>query len=147
MSDERPVLSQINLVTAHLGASVEFYRRLGVIIPDAPGGWNDHHRTADFEGGGDIDFDIDSTEFATHWGSADIATGPLIGFRVSSRDAVDALYGELTGAGHRGLREPFDAFWGARYAILEDPAGVAVGLMSDSSEEYRTAPPDLSTFG
>lgn len=146
MPDERPVLDQINLVTGDLPASVDFYRRLGVTIPNPPGGWNDHHRTAEFEGKEEIDFDIDSTEFATHWGSSDIATGPVIGFRVSSRDAVDALYGELTGAGHRGLREPYDTFWGARYAIVEDPGGVAVGMMSVPSEEHRTQPPDVSTF-
>ena len=27
-------------------------------------------------------------------------------------------------------QEPYDAFWGARYAIVEDPDGNAVGLMS-----------------
>lgn len=146
MPDERPVLSQINLVTANLAASVEFYRQLGVEIPDARGDWNDHHRTAEFEGTNDIDFDIDSTAFATHWGSEGVPTGPLVVFRVSARDAVDALYAELTAAGHRGLREPYDAFWGARYAIIEDPGGVAVGLMSEAAEQYRTAPPDVSTF-
>jgi len=46
-------------------------------------------------------------------------------------------------------RAPFDAFWGARYAIVlgaryaivEDPDGVAVGLMSPSSAEHRRPPP------
>jgi len=147
MSDERPVLDQINLVTANIGASVEFYRQLGLEIPEAPEGWNEHHRAADFTGGGDIDFDIDSDAFATYWGSEAVPTGPLLSFRVTARETVDAIYATLTAAGHRGLRAPYDTFWGSRYAIVEDPGGVAVGVMSVPSEEHRTAPPDLSTFG
>jgi uncharacterized glyoxalase superfamily protein PhnB len=46
----------------------------------------------------------------------------------------------MTGADYRGLREPHDAFWGERYAIIEDPDGIAVGLMSPMSP-YRKAPP------
>lgn len=147
MSDERPVLDQINLVSADLAASVEFYRLLGVDIPDAPPGWNDRHRSAAFEGADATDFDLDSPAFAAAWGSEAIPPGPVLGFRVTSRGAVDALYEQLTAAGHRGLREPYDAFWGARYAILEDPGGVAVGVMSEVSEEHRSAPPDLATSG
>ncbi len=30
-------------------------------------------------------------------------------------------YAELTSAGYRGRQPPFDAFWGARYAIVADP--------------------------
>ena len=56
------------------------------------------------------------------------------------------LYARLTEAGHRGLREPYDAFWGVRYAIVADPEGTAVGLMSAPSDEHRAAPPDTSTL-
>jgi uncharacterized glyoxalase superfamily protein PhnB len=43
--------------------------------------------------------------------------------------------------GYRGLQAPYDAFWGARYAVLEDPNGLAVGLMSEISADHRSAPP------
>ena len=36
---------------------------------------------------------------------------------------------------------PFDAFWGARYAIVADPDGNDVGLMSPIDESRRTWPP------
>jgi uncharacterized glyoxalase superfamily protein PhnB len=39
------------------------------------------------------------------------------------------------------LQAPFDAFWGARYAIVEDPDGIAVGLMSPISANRRSPPP------
>jgi uncharacterized glyoxalase superfamily protein PhnB len=47
----------------------------------------------------------------------------------------------MTSAGYLGLQPPFDAFWGARYAILEDPNGAAVGLMSPIDPEKRFWPP------
>jgi uncharacterized glyoxalase superfamily protein PhnB len=49
----------------------------------------------------------------------------------------------MVGAGYRGLQEPYDAFWGARYAIVEDPDGRHVGVMSPSDDEHRTAPPSI----
>ncbi|MEO9254687.1 MAG: VOC family protein, partial [Tepidiformaceae bacterium] len=52
------------------------------------------------------------------------------GFQLPTRDAVDALYEKLTAAGTPAQQPPFDAFWGARYAIVSDPDGNAVALMS-----------------
>jgi uncharacterized glyoxalase superfamily protein PhnB len=49
----------------------------------------------------------------------------------------------VTTAGYRGLQAPYDAFWGARYADVEDPNGIAVGLMSPISAEHRSQPPDV----
>jgi uncharacterized glyoxalase superfamily protein PhnB len=36
---------------------------------------------------------------------------------------------------------PYDAFWGARYAVVADPAGISVGIMSPADDAGRTAPP------
>jgi uncharacterized glyoxalase superfamily protein PhnB len=41
---------------------------------------------------------------------------------------VDAVYARMTAAGHHGDKEPWDAFWGQRYAQLRDPDGVPVDL-------------------
>jgi len=41
------------------------------------------------------------------------------------------------------LQPPFDAFWGARYAIVEDPDGNVIGFQSPSDPERRTAPPGI----
>jgi uncharacterized glyoxalase superfamily protein PhnB len=67
----------------------------------------------------------------------------IIGFQLGSRDAVDERYAELTGAGYASRQEPFDAFWGARYAIVADPDGNGVGLMSPMDPARRTAPPSI----
>ena len=51
-------------------------------------------------------------------------------FRVPTREAVDALYEELVAAGAPSHLAPFDAFWGARYAVVLDPDGNQVGFQN-----------------
>ena len=147
MPRERPVLDQLNLVVGSMPASLEFYRRLGVDIPDRDPGWDRHHRSGKTESGAQVE--LDSTAFTPHWnrGWPKDKTGIVIGFRVASRERVDELYTELTAAGHRGMQPPYDAPWGARYAVVEDPDGNAVGLMSKSDPKRRGSYPDPGTLG
>jgi uncharacterized glyoxalase superfamily protein PhnB len=41
---------------------------------------------------------------------------------------VDEIYARVTEAGFEGEKEPWDAFWGQRYALLGDPDGVRINL-------------------
>ncbi|MEU5876386.1 VOC family protein [Spirillospora sp. NPDC047279] len=41
---------------------------------------------------------------------------------------VDAKYAELVEAGYEGAKEPWDAFWGMRYATVLDPDGNGIDL-------------------
>jgi catechol 2,3-dioxygenase-like lactoylglutathione lyase family enzyme len=148
----KPTLDQINLVCGDLGASIAFYRRLGVEIPDAavwrtPTGGH-HASAADSSADRAIHFDLDSTAFAQIWnigwkGRTDLRGRVVIGFRVPARTDVDDVFRDMIGAGYRGLQEPHNAFWGARYAIIEDPDGIAVCLMSPVSPDKKSQPPDL----
>jgi catechol 2,3-dioxygenase-like lactoylglutathione lyase family enzyme len=152
MHPTRPTLNQVNIVSSDLEASIAFYRRLGVDFPDQ-GVWRTesgaHHASANqTEAGENAALDVDSVAFAKIWntgwrGRDDLAGRVVVGFGVGSRDEVDWLYGQMTGAGYRGLQPPYDAFWGARYAVIEDPDGLAVGLMSPVSDEHRTPPPPV----
>lgn len=153
MSDQAPpVFNQLNIVSGDTEASLQFYRRLGLEIPDKAI-WRTktgaHHITAQrLPGETEADLDIDSSAFAEHWNEAwkernDLAGRVVLGFHLPTRDRVDALYAEMTAAGYRGLQPPHDALWRARYAILEDPDGIAVGLMSPASAEHRSPPPAL----
>jgi uncharacterized glyoxalase superfamily protein PhnB len=148
----RPTLTQLNIVSGNPAASIDFYRRLGLDIPDQSI-WRTatgvHHVTAgDAAESEGLHFDIDSTTFAQRWNTGwrdreDLAGRVVVGFHVASREEVDRLYGEMTAAGHRGLQAPYDAFWGARYAVVEDPDGIAVGLMSPKSAEHRSPAPEV----
>jgi catechol 2,3-dioxygenase-like lactoylglutathione lyase family enzyme len=139
---DSPVFDQVNLVVSDMDASIAFYKLLGVDVPDTLPQWQAHHRNA--AAGEGVDFDLDSTKFAPHWNQG-YKGGPttVLGFRVATREAVDEAYARLTGAGYRGQQEPWDAFWGARYAIVEDPDGNAVGIMSprDPERAYMTEAP------
>lgn len=138
-------LGQVNLVSSDVPASVEFYRLLGLTIEDTLPEWESQHRTV--EAGEVVDLEIDGRAFASmSWASEEIPNGAMLTFRVDTRDEVDAYYERVTSAGHRGIKPPFDAFWGSRYAIVLDPSGVAVGFMSPMDNERRTAMPDPSTF-
>ena len=142
MTNERPVMNQLNLVVKNMDETVAFYRRLGLEILDTDAAWQAHHRTATMPGGLDLEFDSDEFAQKLHRGWRSRAEGAVsvIGFRVSSREAVDELYESLTNAGSSGQQAPYDAFWGARYAIVEDPDGNPVGLMSPSDPARRTTP-------
>lgn len=133
-----PQLDQINLVVSDMDAAVAFYRRLGLEIADTDPSWQAHHRTAEVDGG--LDLDLDSEEFARHWNRGWSGGRAVIGFKVESRDQVDDLYQELTDAGYRGQQPPYDAFWGARYAVIEDPDGNPVGVMSPVDSDRRSDP-------
>ncbi len=133
-----PTPDQFNLVVSDMGASVAFYRKLGLSIPDTDPEWQRHHRSAQIADGMDIDFD--SVEFARHWNRGWRSGMGVLGFRMESRERVDEIYSDLVEAGYRGQQPPYDAFWGARYAIVEDPDGNAVGIMSPPDPAKRSRP-------
>ena len=137
--DMRPVLNQLNLVVQDMDATVAFYRRLGLAIDTEPGA---QHAATTLPTGMVVEFD--STDFVAHWDAGwggGTGGSTILGFSLSSRAAVDELYGELTGVGYRGHQRPYDAFWGSRYAIVEDPDGNAVGLMSPADPARNYWPP------
>ena len=135
------ILDQVNIVVSNMEASVAFYRLLGLHIPDTDPAWQAHHRTVSSEG---VDIDLDSEEFAGKWniGSRGASVNStVLGFRLPNRDAVDETFARIADAGYGTQQEPYDAFWGSRYAIVEDPDGNPVGLMSPPDPARRTAPP------
>ena len=138
--------NQINLVVRDMHESLAFYRRLGLDIPQSgvwESGGHGHHAKA--TSGGDVDLEFDSVKLAHVYnrGFAAERGRVVIGVALESREAVDALWHSLLAEGAQGLQPPYDAFWGARYAIVEDPDGNPVGLASPVDPARRTAPPEL----
>lgn len=144
MSKPVAVLDQVNIVVSDMAASVAFYRILGLDIPAADPAWQAHHRTARSDG---LDLDFDSEAFARKWNTGSTGTSAnssVLGFRLPTREAVDEVYQRIVEAGYGAQQKPYDAFWGSRYAIVEDPDGNPVGLMSPPDPTRRAAmpPPD-----
>ncbi len=149
MPDPALQLDQFNLVATDVAVSVAFYEALGLEFAPTPDEWASHHRSAVLSSG--VDFDIDSPQFASVWnagwrGRPGRPSG-VLGFRLDSRNDVDARCAALHAAGYVVQQQPYDTFWGARYAIVEDPDGNAVGLMSPPDPDRRGPPPDPASWG
>jgi catechol 2,3-dioxygenase-like lactoylglutathione lyase family enzyme len=142
-----PQFDQVNLVASNWEATLTFYRRLGVAVPDEapewPAGTGARHVDVSMPGGMRLEFDNGAMANVWHEGlrsGPNDEPGTVLGFSLPSRDEVDARYALLTGVGYVGRQRPYDAFWGARYAIVEDPDGRDVGLMSPIDPERRYTP-------
>ncbi len=131
-----------NLIVNNVAASLDFYRRLGIQVPEGENAEAAHIQLRMPSG---FSLELDTAESARLWHAAWRAdpadVGVVLGFSLPTREAVDQRYSELTAAGFAGRQPPFDAFWGARYAIVADPDGNDVGLMSPIDESRRTWPP------
>lgn len=122
-------LDAVGIVVRDLGAALDFYRLLGLPVPDpAP---DAGHVEIPLGGGVRLMLDTEDVlrSFQPGW-TAPPAGGGRVGLavRVPAPADVDALHARLVGAGHRSELEPFDAPWGQRYAGVLDPDGTGVDL-------------------
>ena len=139
----RAVFDQVNIVARDMAATLAFYRSAGLDIPDVWTTKGGAHHARTEQDGADLEFDSHALARAYNEGFAAERANVVIGLSVESREAVDDTYRRLVSEGHQGLQIPFDAFWGARYAIVEDPDGNPVGLMSPVDPARRTPPPEV----
>ena len=145
----QPDLNQIDLVVRDMDATLAFYRALGVDIPGAAI-WRTatgiHHVDVRMPGGLILHFDSPALArvYDRGWRApSGPGTRAVLSFKVKTREEVDEIHGRLAGLGHASAQPPFDAFWGARYAIVEDPDGNHVGIMSPSDPARGAAPPEI----
>ncbi len=122
-----PELNAIGIVSKDLGASVRFYRLLGVAFPEPDG---DHVETTLPSG---VRLMLDDLKLIKkldpEW-TEPTGHRMVLAFECTSPAEVDAAYAKLTGAGHRSKTAPWDAFWNQRYAQLVDPDGNVVDLFA-----------------
>lgn len=125
-----PTLDAFGLVVADLAASLAFYRRLGLPIPD--GAEDSGHVEVRLPGGTRVLFDSEETirSFDPGWEPPAGGARMSLAFACASPSDVDAVHAELVGAGYRSHLDPFDAPWGQRYATLLDPDGNPVDLFA-----------------
>ncbi len=119
----------VGMVTSDMAATLDFYRLLGLDIPDA--GADEQHVEV-----------ITPNGYRLAWDALEMIKGidpdwvePVgqrvsLAFKCDSPAEVDALYRRVVDAGHTGHKAPWDAFWGQRYAQVVDPAGNTVDLFA-----------------
>ena len=113
----------------NLERSIEFYRLLGLPVPDP----EVPHVAVDLPGGNSLSLDTDETIAGMHpaWAPPSSSDSRLaLALGVGSPGEVDALFVKVTAAGHAGPLPPYDAPWGMRYATVADPDGNWVDLFA-----------------
>jgi uncharacterized glyoxalase superfamily protein PhnB len=123
-----PQLDAFGIVVSDMARSIAFYRRLGLDFPE--GAEKESHAEASLPGG--VRYMLDTEEvmraFDPEWKRP--SDGHMVGgaFRCDSPEEVDSVFQELLDAGASPHKEPWDAFWGQRYAQLKDPDGTVIDL-------------------
>lgn len=119
----------VGMVVKDMASALRFYRTLGLAISEGqdaepfvevitPNGyrlsWNAESMVKE----------IDPT-----W-TEPVGQRVSLAFKCDSPAEVDATYRRLMDAGYSTHMEPWDAFWGQRYAIVDDPDGNHVDLFA-----------------
>jgi catechol 2,3-dioxygenase-like lactoylglutathione lyase family enzyme len=121
-----PELNAVGIVASDMARSIAFYRLLGLDVPETS---EEGHVEAAQANGFRLMLDRKETvrSFQPDWTRA---AGNQLGlaFECASPAEVDEVYARVTADGFHGEKEPWDAFWGQRYAQLKDPDGVPVDL-------------------
>jgi uncharacterized glyoxalase superfamily protein PhnB len=123
-----PQLNAAGIVSSDLARSIGFYRALGLDLPETPG---EGHLEATSANGFRLMLDSEDVvkSFRPDW-SRSAGNQLSLAFECSSPAEVDEIYARVVAAGFAGEKEPWDAFWGQRYAQLADPDGVPVDLFA-----------------
>lgn len=125
-----PKLDMIGLVVEDMAASLAFYRRLGLPIPADSDG--EPHVEATLPNGLRFGWDTVATirSFDPEWTKPAGGNSVGICFLCDSPAEVDKLHADLITAGYRSHKDPWDAFWGQRYASVVDPDDNVVDLFA-----------------
>jgi catechol 2,3-dioxygenase-like lactoylglutathione lyase family enzyme len=121
-----PLLNAIGIVVSDMPRSIRFYRLVGLDVAETP---DEGHIDTFLPNG--VRFMLDTEDvvrsFRPEWTRE---RGNQLGLALECESAtqVDEVYARVTAAGFHGEKEPWDAFWGQRYAQLQDPDGVPVDL-------------------
>lgn len=122
-------LDLVGIIVKDMGKALQFYRELGLNIP--AGAENEGHVQFTTPNGYQLAWDTEEVikSFLPDWHAPD---GSRIGLAFACENAadVDATHRRLVGKGYRSHKDPFDAFWGQRYALILDPDGNSIDLFA-----------------
>jgi catechol 2,3-dioxygenase-like lactoylglutathione lyase family enzyme len=122
-------LDAVAVTSRDLAASVAFYRRLGFPFQDP--GADAKHVEATPSGGG-VRLMIDDADLIRDLTGEEPRPASHASFALhcGTPGALDEVVAGLRSAGQRIVKEPFDAPWGQRYAVIADPDGYHIDLFA-----------------
>ena len=121
-----PELNAIGIVASDMARSIRFYQVVGFDVPDTP---DEGHVDTSLPNGMRLMLDTEDVirSFRPEW-TRETGNQVALALECESPAEVDEIYARVIAAGFHGEKEPWDAFWGQRYAQLQDPDGVPVDL-------------------
>ena len=124
-----PRFEAFGIVVSDMARALAFYRKLGLEFPE--GAETEDHVEAQLPGGLRYMLDKETVMrmFDPEWQRPQ-GQGMTLAFQCADADDVNATYARLLEAGFEGKKEPYDAFWGQRYANVVDPDGNVVDLFA-----------------
>ncbi len=124
-----PPLDAFGIVVRDMARSVAFHRRLGLELPEGCEGAG--HVEVSLGGGVRLLLDtVEVVQSFSEWSPPSGGHRMGLAFRCASPAEVDQVHADLIAAGPPSLKDPFDAFWGQRYAQVVDPDGNPVDLFA-----------------
>lgn len=123
-------LFMVGVVVADMPRALEFYRRLGVAVPDG----SDELGHVEVRMSG-LTFFVTTREANARWDPSrrDISGDGyriVLEFNLGTAGRLDAKYAELTGFGYTGHCPPYDVTADTRFALVDDPDGNTILLSS-----------------
>lgn len=137
-------LFMLGLVVQDMGKSLEFYRRLGLAIPEGSEG----QTHVEVKMGNGLTFFLDSRP--SRWDPGFVRRDApwrmeaaddyrsILEFYLKTRDGVNAKYTELTGFGYQSHRAPYETSFGMYFAMITDPDGYTILLSGDLEENKHS---------
>ncbi len=112
-----------------MAESLAFYRQLGLDIPREAD--DESHVEVTLPGGTRLAWDtIEVIRSFSTWEAPSGGHRIGLAFLCDDPSEVDSRHRQLVESGYRSHLEPFDAFWGQRYATVLDPDGNPVDLFA-----------------
>jgi len=120
----------VGIIVKDMAEALKFYRLLGLDIP------------AEMDSEQHVEFKT-PTGFRLAWDTVDLMiqingswpepNGHRMGLAMlcDSPAEVDELYANVTDAGYSSHKEPWNAFWEQRYAVVIDPDGNLIDLFAE----------------
>ena len=127
-------LYMVGVIVEDMPRAVEFYRRLGVDVPDGAEG--EEHVEVAMSG---LTFFLSTKRANARWDPArtDASGGYriVLEFYLETPADLDAKYEELTGLGYVGHCAPYDVTPSLRFAMVDDPDGNTVLLSASVGDD------------
>lgn len=119
-------INAVAVTSKNFEITKQFYSLLGFVFSDTAE--EDHVEPSTPDGSARLM--IDSTELSQKLLGEGPKPGNHSGFAIEydAPEEIDSIVEKVASAGFAVVKEPWDAFWGQRYAVVEDPDGYKVDL-------------------